>query len=48
MKRTRLRNRFLKDMSDSNRVAYNSQRNFCVSLVRKAKNLITTILTIRK
>ena len=25
MKRTRLRNRFLKDMSDSNRVAYNTQ-----------------------
>ena len=37
MKRTRLRNRFLKDMSDSNRVAYNTQQNYCVSLVRKAK-----------
>ena len=37
MKQTRLRNRFLKDMSDSNRVAYNTQRNYCVSLVRKAK-----------
>ena len=37
MKRTRLRNRFLKDMSDSNRVAYNTQRNYCVSLIRKAK-----------
>ena len=37
MKRTRLRNRFLKDMSGSNRVAYNTQRNYCVSLVRKAK-----------
>ena len=24
-------------MSDSNRVAYNTQRNYCVSLVRKAK-----------
>ena len=37
MKRTRLRNKFLKDVSDSNRVAYNTQRNYCVSLVRKAK-----------
>ena len=37
IKRTRLRNRFLKDMSDSNRVAYNTQRNYCVSLIRKAK-----------
>ena len=37
MKQTRLRNRLLKDMSDSNRVAYNTQRNYCVSLVRKAK-----------
>ena len=24
-------------MSDSNRVAYNTQRNYCVSLIRKAK-----------
>ena len=38
----------LESMSDSNRVACNSQRNCCASLVRKAKNLITTILTIRK
>ena len=37
MKPVRLRNRFLKDMSDSNRVAYNTQRNYRVSLVRKAK-----------
>ena len=37
IKRTRLMNRFLKDMSDSNRVAYNTQRNYCVSLVMKAK-----------
>ena len=37
MKRTRLRNRFLKDVSDSSSVAYNPQRNYCASLVRKAK-----------
>ena len=35
MKRTR--NRFSKDMYDSNRVACNTQGNYCVSLVRKAK-----------
>ena len=37
MNRTRLRNRFLKDISDSNRVAYNTQQNYCVCLARKAK-----------
>ena len=37
MNRTRLRNRFLKDISNSNRVAYNTQQNYCVCLVRKAK-----------
>ena len=37
MKQTRLRNRFLKSMSDSNRVTYNTQRNYCISLVKKAK-----------
>ena len=44
MKRTKLRNRFLKDMSESNRVAYNTQRNYCVSLVRKAKKSYSTNL----
>ena len=37
MKRKRLRNRFLKYMSDLNRVAYNTQRKHCIFLVRKAK-----------
>ena len=37
MKRTRLRNRFLKSMPDSNRVTYNTHRNYCISLVKKAK-----------
>ena len=36
-KRTRLRNKFLKNRTESNRVSYNKQRNFCVSLLRKAK-----------
>ena len=37
MKRTRLRNNYLKNRCDANRKAYNVQRNLCVSLVRKAK-----------
>ena len=37
MKQTRLRNRLLKDMSDSNRVAFNTQLNYCVSPIRKPK-----------
>ena len=36
-KRNRLRNKFLKNRTKSNRVSYNKQRNFCVSLLRKAK-----------
>ena len=34
-KQTRLRNKFLKNKPESNRVCYNKQRNFCVSLLRK-------------
>ena len=37
-KRTRLINKFLKNRTESNRVSYNKQRNFCVSLLRKTKN----------
>ena len=33
---TRLRNEFLKNQSPENRFAYNQQRNFCVSLIRRA------------
>ena len=36
-KQTRLRNTFLKNRTEPNRVSYNKQRNFCVSLLRKAK-----------
>ena len=36
-KRTGLRNKFLKNRTESNRVSYDKQRNFCVSLLRKAK-----------
>ena len=37
MKRSKLRNTFLKEKSDSARKAYASQRNICVNLLRKTK-----------
>ena len=37
MKRSKLRNRFLKDKSLENRILYTQQRNYCVSLLRKTK-----------
>ena len=49
MKRSRLRNKFLNTRSDLDRKAYNKQRNYVVSLLRKEKkqfysNLNTNIL----
>ena len=40
MKRSRLRNRFLKDRSLENRMLYTQQRNYCVSLFKKYKNQV--------
>ena len=37
IKRTRLRNRYLKKRSEQNRLSYVKQRNYCVSLLRKTK-----------
>ena len=37
MNRTRLRNRFLRTRSNTEKEAYNKQRNYCVSLIRKTK-----------
>ena len=37
MNRTRLRNKFFRSRSTEDRSAYNQQRNFYLSLVRKAK-----------
>ena len=37
MQRTRFRNKFLKNPTDLNKVLYNKQRNYCVSLLRKEK-----------
>ena len=53
MKRSRLRNKFLNTRSDIDRKAYNKQRNYVVSLLRKKKkefysNLNTDILTENK
>ena len=50
MKRSRLRNKFLNTKSDLDRKAYNKQRNYVVSLMRKEKeqfydNLNTSVLT---
>ena len=37
MTRTTLRNIFLQNSSEENRIRYTKQRNFCVSLLRKTK-----------
>ena len=37
MTRTRLSNTFLRNRAPENRIAYNQQRNFCVSLIRETK-----------
>ena len=37
IKRTKLRNKFLKDRTEENKHRYASQRNYCVSLLKKTK-----------
>ena len=37
MRRTRFRNKFLKNPNDQNKLLYNKQRNYCVSLLKKEK-----------
>ena len=37
MKKSELRNNYLKDKTDANRMLYKKQRNYCVSLLRKSK-----------
>ena len=37
MKRSRLRNKFLRDRTETSRKEYKKQRNFCVDLLKKAK-----------
>ena len=37
MTRSRLRNKYIKNRNEENRVIYVKQRNYCVSLLRKSK-----------
>ena len=37
MKRSKLRNNYLKNKTDANGMLYKKQRNYCVSLLRKSK-----------
>ena len=37
MARSRLLNKYRRDKTESNKLAYNKQRNYCVSLIRKQK-----------
>ena len=37
MKRLKLRNNYLKNKADANRMLFKKQRNYCVSLLRKSK-----------
>ena len=42
MTRTRLRNRFLKEPTPMNRLAYKKQMNYCISLMGEEKKQKTT------
>ena len=48
MKRTRLRNKFLKDQNKENKSRYSKQRNYCVSLIRKMKKDYYSTLDVKK
>ena len=48
MTRSRLKNNFLKDRSERNRIAYNRQRNYCVNLIRKEKKKYFDNLDVNK
>ena len=47
MRRTRLRNKFIDSKTDADRITYNKQRNYCVSLIRKEKKAYYSSLNIR-
>ena len=51
MHRSRLRNKFLREITNESKIAYNKQRNICVNLSRKTKrdyfaNLNTKIMKV--
>ena len=48
MKRTNLRNKYLKNRTESNKIAYNQQPNFCVKLFRKEKKTFYNKLDTKK
>ena len=48
MKRSRLRNIYLKSKTDTSRIAYIKQRNYCVSLLRKTKKISLREFTRKK
>ena len=48
MKRSRLRNKYLKNNNEENRKLYAKQRNYCVSLLRKTKKAYNENLDERK
>ena len=37
MKRSRLRNKFLRNRTEENKILYNRQSNYCISLLQKCK-----------
>ena len=45
MKRSRLRNKFLKNPTNENNLNYKRQRNLCVTLLRNEKRIFLSILT---
>ena len=47
MRKTRLRNKYIDSKTDADRIAYNKQRNYCVSLIRKEKKAYYSNLNIR-
>ena len=47
MKRSRLRNNFLRNRTEENKILYNRQRNHCVSLSQKSKRGYYEILNIK-
>ena len=47
IKRARLSNKFIDSNTDVDRIAYNKQRNYCASLIRKEKKSLYSNLNIR-
>ena len=47
MNRSRLKNRFLKNPNEENKLKYNKQRNYCVNLLRKVKRNYYSNLNIK-